>query len=101
VWRGRRSAIAGWGQRFWSLVVCPGVGVLLAGLQGRRGLTVGEALVSVVLLPAGLAMFGGAVVRLRAADFGRMGLRAALVGLGIVAVFYVIVITGWALDRLE
>jgi hypothetical protein len=90
-----------WRARLWSLVACPAIGVAVALLQGVRDLSVGDALVSVVVLPAGLAMFGGVAVRLRGAVTRRMGLEAAAVGFALVGVFYVLMLASQVKDGLE
>jgi hypothetical protein len=96
----RRSPVS-WVPRLWALVACPAIGVFVALLQGRRDLGLGDALVSVVVLPAGLAMFVGAALRLRGAVIRRMGLDAAAVGLVLVGLFYVLMLASSITHRLE
>ena len=83
----------------WGLAVCPMVGVLVARLSASRGLTLGEVVLGLIVLPAGLAMLGGAIARLSVRRVRRLGADAGVVGITLVLVFYAIVvgttISGW------
>ena len=87
------------GWRVWGLAVCPMVGVLVAWLSASRGLTLGEVVLGLIALPAGLAMLGGQTARLSGRRVRRLGADAGVVGITLVLLFYAIVVgstvSGW------